>query len=332
MSRDHYGIVGVGADASEKEITKAFRAKARKLHPDKQPPGASDAEKLKAKKAFQELVNSYEVLRDPNKRARYNLERSDDIDEPQPGPQSSAGQRPTAPPPRSGDGAGRRRGRQDETEGPEERRRREEEQERAFKDEARRFKEQQERRRRQEEQSKEALRMRQQKESDRKGAGLGSHWVKPPPDTGKPIVPPNIKIVPGTGGVKGSTDDDSDASSVLSFDIYEGLDMTNIVFDDNDDEMANDEVWTIHRPSGQTEGQKSEFTASRGKEQTLRQAAGADPKEWECPACGFSANSDTNEECGACGAARPSEQGGKQEADAKAKRANGTAKPCCAVQ
>jgi len=72
-----YGVLGVQKDATEKDITKAFRAKARKTHPDKQPPGASDAEKQRACKAFQELVAAYEVLNDADKRRSHDLETPD---------------------------------------------------------------------------------------------------------------------------------------------------------------------------------------------------------------------------------------------------------------
>jgi len=75
MSQDHYAILGVAPDASTKEISKAFRTKARKLHPDKQPQGATEAQKLQAKQAFQALSLANEILSDENKRRTYDLSR-----------------------------------------------------------------------------------------------------------------------------------------------------------------------------------------------------------------------------------------------------------------
>mmetsp|Transcript_89182 Transcript_89182/g.171652 ORF Transcript_89182/g.171652 Transcript_89182/m.171652 type:complete len:245 (+) Transcript_89182:76-810(+) len=75
MSRDYYEIIGVNSSATQKEISKAFRAQARKLHPDKVPQGSSETTKQQAKKAFQDLARAYEVLGDEQKRADYNLSR-----------------------------------------------------------------------------------------------------------------------------------------------------------------------------------------------------------------------------------------------------------------
>lgn len=76
MDGDLYAVLGVSPDASQKDITKAFRQHARKLHPDKQPPGASEEEKQKAKAGFQRLGKAYETLNDPEKRKTYDLTRS----------------------------------------------------------------------------------------------------------------------------------------------------------------------------------------------------------------------------------------------------------------
>eukprot|EP00747_Dinoflagellata_sp_TGD_P222572 gnl/TRDRNA2_/TRDRNA2_94276_c0_seq1.p1 gnl/TRDRNA2_/TRDRNA2_94276_c0~~gnl/TRDRNA2_/TRDRNA2_94276_c0_seq1.p1 ORF type:complete len:267 (-),score=53.75 gnl/TRDRNA2_/TRDRNA2_94276_c0_seq1:6-806(-) len=76
MSSDYYAILGVECSASRKDISKAFRAKARLLHPDKQPPDASDEDRLKAKQAFQALVVAYETLSDRSKRYQYDLSHS----------------------------------------------------------------------------------------------------------------------------------------------------------------------------------------------------------------------------------------------------------------
>ena len=63
MAKDLYEILGVSKDASESEIKKAFRRRARELHPDVNK--AADAEDQ-----FKELNEAYDVLSDPNKRAQ----------------------------------------------------------------------------------------------------------------------------------------------------------------------------------------------------------------------------------------------------------------------
>jgi len=63
--KDYYAVMGVGRDASQDEIKRAYRKLARKYHPDvsKEP----DAEAR-----FKELGEAYEVLKDPEKRAAYD--------------------------------------------------------------------------------------------------------------------------------------------------------------------------------------------------------------------------------------------------------------------
>jgi molecular chaperone DnaJ len=63
--RDYYEVLGINRAASEEEIKKAFRAKARQLHPDVNK--ASDAESQ-----FKEVTEAYEVLIDVDKRAAYD--------------------------------------------------------------------------------------------------------------------------------------------------------------------------------------------------------------------------------------------------------------------
>lgn len=63
---DYYEILGVPKDASEDEIKKAYRQMAFKYHPDRNPDDAESESK------FKEAAEAYEVLRDPQKRARYD--------------------------------------------------------------------------------------------------------------------------------------------------------------------------------------------------------------------------------------------------------------------
>ena len=65
--RDFYEVLGVQKGASDAELKKAFRGKARELHPDK---NKDDPEA--AKKKFQKLANAYEVLSNAEKRQTYD--------------------------------------------------------------------------------------------------------------------------------------------------------------------------------------------------------------------------------------------------------------------
>ncbi len=64
--RDYYEILEVSKDADEETIKKAYRKQAMRYHPDRNN-GDKDAEAL-----FREASEAYEVLRDPEKRQRYD--------------------------------------------------------------------------------------------------------------------------------------------------------------------------------------------------------------------------------------------------------------------
>ncbi|MGW0366104.1 J domain-containing protein [Streptomyces sp. NPDC002990] len=75
---DYYAVLGVQAAASAEQITSAYRALVRFLHPD------ARAGRPSADEELAEVVTAYRVLRDPRQRAAYDAER----------------ERRTSPPPR----------------------------------------------------------------------------------------------------------------------------------------------------------------------------------------------------------------------------------------
>jgi len=64
--RDYYDVLGVTRDADEQAIKTAYRKLAHQYHPDKNQ-GSKDAEER-----FKEASEAYQVLCDPEKRARYD--------------------------------------------------------------------------------------------------------------------------------------------------------------------------------------------------------------------------------------------------------------------
>ena len=64
--RDFYEVLEVSKNASAEEIKKAYRKQALKFHPDRNPGDKSAEDK------FKEAAEAYEVLSDPQKKARYD--------------------------------------------------------------------------------------------------------------------------------------------------------------------------------------------------------------------------------------------------------------------
>ena len=64
--RDYYEVLGVERNASEDEVKKAYRKLAMQYHPDRNPGDKAAEEK------FKEAAEAYEVLREADKRARYD--------------------------------------------------------------------------------------------------------------------------------------------------------------------------------------------------------------------------------------------------------------------
>jgi len=66
MKEDYYELLGISKNATAAEIKKGYRKKAIEFHPDKNPGDTTAEEK------FKKAAEAYEVLSDPNKKARYD--------------------------------------------------------------------------------------------------------------------------------------------------------------------------------------------------------------------------------------------------------------------
>ena len=64
--RDYYDILGLSKSASAADIKKAYRSKARELHPDR------NKDNPNAENQFKEAGEAYDILKDPEKKAAYD--------------------------------------------------------------------------------------------------------------------------------------------------------------------------------------------------------------------------------------------------------------------
>lgn len=79
-NKNYYEILGVSEDASQNDISKAFKKLAKKYHPDKYAT-ASEEERKEAEEKFKEINEANEVLSNPEKRNQYDNGGMPDFDE-----------------------------------------------------------------------------------------------------------------------------------------------------------------------------------------------------------------------------------------------------------
>ncbi|MBI4312245.1 MAG: molecular chaperone DnaJ [Chloroflexi bacterium] len=65
IKRDYYEVLGIGRDASEEDVKKAFRRLALEYHPDRN-------KSAEAEERFKEVSEAYQVLSNPEKRSAYD--------------------------------------------------------------------------------------------------------------------------------------------------------------------------------------------------------------------------------------------------------------------
>ncbi|MCK4251935.1 J domain-containing protein, partial [candidate division WOR-3 bacterium] len=67
MKKDYYEILGASRNASQEEIKRAYRKKAKQHHPDMNPENKKESEEK-----FKEISEAYEILMDPKKKQLYD--------------------------------------------------------------------------------------------------------------------------------------------------------------------------------------------------------------------------------------------------------------------
>ena len=70
--RDYYDVLGVGKDASDDDIKKAYRKLAMKHHPDRNQSKGDEKSTKTSEDKFKEAKEAYEMLSDPQKKAAYD--------------------------------------------------------------------------------------------------------------------------------------------------------------------------------------------------------------------------------------------------------------------
>jgi molecular chaperone DnaJ len=80
---DHYQTMGVGRDANEEQIKKAYRQLAKQYHPDRNP-GDKDAENM-----FKKVQEAYDILSDPDKKRLYDMQNVAPRSSPQTAPKKT---------------------------------------------------------------------------------------------------------------------------------------------------------------------------------------------------------------------------------------------------
>jgi curved DNA-binding protein CbpA len=73
LKNDYYNLLGINQDASDEEINKAYRSKAKKTHPDIFPINSS--ERKEAEEKFKKLLLARDTLLNKEKREEYDRER-----------------------------------------------------------------------------------------------------------------------------------------------------------------------------------------------------------------------------------------------------------------
>jgi DnaJ-class molecular chaperone len=66
MSDDLYATLGVGREATQEEIKRAYRRLAKEMHPDLNP------DKPEVGERFKQVTAAYDILSDPERRGRYD--------------------------------------------------------------------------------------------------------------------------------------------------------------------------------------------------------------------------------------------------------------------